>query len=147
MKTVEQNELQRLPVKTENIITLPLGLLGFEQHKKYVLLATPEEEPFMWLQMLDNPSQGFVVISPAAAAPTYAPDISQQDVDFLGIQNPEDAIILNIVTVHGNGEATANLKGPIVLNRHTLVGKQVIPNNVSSFSLQHPISLNAAAAA
>ena len=147
MKTVEQDELQRMLVKNENIITLPLGLLGFEHVKKYVLLANPEEAPFMWLQMLDNANQGFVVISPTTAVPDYAPDIAQEDVDFLGLKSAADAIVLNIVTVHANGEATANFKGPIILNRHTLVGKQVIPTNVGGFSLQRPLNTTAAAAA
>jgi flagellar assembly factor FliW len=119
---------------------MPVGLLGFEQVKKYVLLATPEEEPFMWLQMLDNPSQGFVVVPPVAVVPSYAPDIPQADVEALGIKSPDDAIILNIVTVR-NGETTVNLKGPIVVNRNTLVAKQCIPTNVAAFALQQPISL------
>lgn len=145
MKTVEIAEQERLQVKKENIITMPLGLLGFEQVKKYVLLANPEEEPFMWLQMLDNASQGFVVISPSNALPGYAPDISPQDVEFLGIKSPEDALVLNIVTVRG-GEATANLKGPIVINRNTFVAKQCIPVNVAAFSLQQPVAAIPAAA-
>ena len=140
MKTVEVDGSQRLQVKKENIISMPVGLLGFEQVKKYVLLATPEEEPFMWLQMLDNPGQGFLVVPPVAVVPSYAPDIAQADVDTLGINSPDDAIILNIVTVR-NGETTVNLKGPIVVNRNTLVAKQCIPTNVAAFALQQPISL------
>jgi len=138
MKTVELDAPQRLLVKPENIIAMPLGLLGFERVKQYVLLGTPEEEPFLWLQMLDNPNQGFVVVPPATAVPDYTPDISQGDIDFLGIKDPADAIVLNIVTVRGP-ETSVNLKGPIVINRHTLVGKQCIPTNVTAFALQHRI--------
>ena len=138
MKTVELDAPQRLLVKPENIISMPLGLLGFERVKQYVLLGTPEEEPFLWLQMLDNPNQGFVVVPPATAVPDYTPDISQGDIDFLGIKDPADAIVLNIVTVRGV-ETSVNLKGPIVINRHTLVGKQCIPTNVTAFALQHRI--------
>ena len=139
MKTVETAEQERLQVKKENIINMPLGLLGFEQVKKYVLLTNPEEEPFRWLQMLDNANQGFVVVSPFTVLPNYAPDISPQDVEFLGLQSSADALVLNIVTVR-NGEATVNLKGPIVINLKTLVAKQCIPVNVASYSLQHPMA-------
>ena len=139
MKTVELDELQSRPVNKENMISMPLGLLGFEQIKKYVLLATPEEEPFLWLQMLDNQNQGFVVISPAAVVPQYAPNIAEADIEFLDIKSPADALILNIATVR-NGQATVNLKGPIVINRTTLVGKQCIPTNVGEFALQHPVN-------
>jgi flagellar assembly factor FliW len=138
MKPVELDAPQRLLVKPENIISMPLGLLGFEQVKQYVLLATPEEDPFLWLQMLDNPNQGFVVVPPATAVPDYTPDISQGDIDFLAIKDPADAIVLNIVTVRG-AETSVNLKGPLIINRHTLVGKQCIPTNVTAFALQHRI--------
>jgi len=139
MTKVENAGPQTLPVKPENIITLPLGLLGFEQVKKFVLLALPGEEPFMWLQMLDNRNQGFVVVPPATVMPGYAPDIVQQDIEFLGIQSAADAIVLNIVTIRSNGETTINLKGPVIINRNSLVGKQCIPSNVTTFNLQHAI--------
>ena len=61
------------------------------------------------------------------------------DIEFLGIQSPADALMLNIVTVR-NEQATVNLKGPIVVNRHTLIGKQCIPTNVAEYALQHPMS-------
>lgn len=130
---------QRLQIKPENVISMPLGLLGFEHVKKYVLLSNPEEAPFLWLQMLDQTNQGFVVVSPSTIAPEYAPDISPPDIEFLGIQSPADALLLNIVTVRGN-EATVNLKGPIVVNRNTFVAKQCIPVNVANFALQHPVA-------
>lgn len=139
MNTGAPAEAQRLQIKPENIISMPLGLLGFEHVKKYVLLSNPEEEPFFWLQMLDQSNQGFVVVSPVLVAPDYAPDISPPDVEFLGIKSPADAMLLNIVTIRGT-ETTVNLKGPIVVNRNTLVAKQCIPINVASFSLQQPIT-------
>jgi flagellar assembly factor FliW len=139
MKTGETAAPERMEIKQENIISMPLGLLGFEHVKKYVLLSNPEEEPFLWLQMLDQTNQGFIVVTPSAVAPDYAPDISPQDVEFLGIRTPSDAMLLNIVTIRGN-ETTVNLKGPIVVNRITLVAKQCIPVNVASFSLQHPVA-------
>ena len=140
MKTAEFNGSDTLAVKKENIIQLPLGLLGFEKVKQYVLLANPEEEPFLWLQMLENPNQGFVVVPPAVTVPHYAPDIAQQDIDYLGIKSASEAIVLCICTIRPDGSATVNLKGPIVINRRTLVGKQVIPTNVSSFALQHALT-------
>jgi flagellar assembly factor FliW len=71
--------------------------------------------------------------------PNYAPDIADADTEFLGIQSPADAILLNIATIR-NGEATINLKGPIVINKNTLVGKQCIPTNVAEFALQQAVS-------
>jgi flagellar assembly factor FliW len=71
----------------------------------------------------------------------YQPDLPQADVDFLGIEDPDDVSLLNIVTLHPSGTATVNLKGPIIVNRHTLIGKQVVLANASEYSVEHPLPI------
>ncbi len=143
MKTVATSEPEWLTVRKENIICMPLGLLGFESIKQYVLLTRPGEEPFLWLQMLDDPNHSFLVVSPFHVLPDYSPELSGDDVKFLALTDPEDAMILNVVTLRPEGQASVNLKGPIVVNRHTLRAKQVIPTNAVDYVLRHPISVTA----
>ena len=121
------------------IIQLPFGLLGFEQVKNYALLTNPREEPFLWLRMLDGPKKAFLVVSPFLIMPEYQPDIPADDAEYLGLNAPADALVFNICTLRGPGRATINLKGPLVINRHTMIGKQVIPNNASRYALAHPL--------
>jgi flagellar assembly factor FliW len=121
------------------VIEMPLGLLGFEQCKRFSLYARASEEPFLRLRAVGNFKIVFLLISPFVVAPDYAPTIPTEDVKFLGLETPKDALIVNIVTVQGPNQATVNLKGPIVLNRHTLTAKQVIPVNAPSFSVAHPL--------
>ena len=139
MNTLETIEPETCAVNEETVVQLPYGLLGFERVKNYKLLASPSEEPFMWLQMLDDAKHAFLVISPFLVLPDYRPDISAEEVEFLGLNSPADALLLNIVTLRGHSRGTVNLKGPIVINRHTLLAKQVIPNNVAQYDLQHPL--------
>jgi len=127
-------------------IRLPMGLLGFERLKDYLLIANPAEEPFGRLQVKGDTSIAFVVLNPFLIVPDYHPDIPETDVDFLGLHDAKDAIVLNIVTVHKEGHATMNLKGPIVINRHTGVGKQVVIANGADYSVQHPLLVSEAAA-
>jgi flagellar assembly factor FliW len=141
MNTAELIELEPLPVKSENVVHLPLGLLGFETIKKYVLLANSEEAPFRWLQVVNDPSLAFLIISPADAVPHYQPELSADDVEFLGLTDPADALVYNIVTLRADGRATVNLKGPVVLNRYTLKAKQVVITNAAEYSVQHPLVL------
>ncbi len=122
-----------------SVIQMPDGLLGFERVKNYKLLTRPEEAPFMWLQMLDNPKRAFVVVPPQYILSDYNPDLSDLDVEFLELAEPSDAFVLNIVTVRGQGRATVNLRGPIVINRRTLIGKQVIPVNAAEYAIRHPV--------
>jgi len=127
-------------------VRLPMGLLGFERMKDYLLVANPAEEPFGWLQVKGDASLAFVVINPFLIVPDYHPDIPSADVEFLGLNGPEDALLLNIVTVHKQGQPTMNLKGPIVINRNTGMGKQVVIANAADYSVQHPLLVADAAA-
>ncbi len=140
MMTAELTETEIRPTEDRDIIRLPFGLLGFEHVKQYVLLANPAEEPFLWLQMLDDAKRAFLVAPPERLALNYQPEISDDEVEFLELAGPADAYLLNIVTLHGNGQATVNLKGPVVINRRTLIGKQVILNNAAQYSLRHPLA-------
>ena len=142
MKCSEKTEFELLPVKPENVIEMPMGLLGFEATKKYVLLSNPDEAPFLWLQVLEDAKLAFLVMPPSILFPTYQPEIGPDDVKVLGLKGPEDALVLNIVTLRPGGRATLNLKGPIILNRRSLVGKQVVPVNALHYNLQHPLPVD-----
>jgi flagellar assembly factor FliW len=118
---------------------LPLGLLGFEKIKRYQFLSLPEEAPFVWLQVLDDPNLAFLTISPFEVLPEYQPSLTAEDVEFLGLRSPAEAGVYGIVTLRPLGRATINLKGPVIFNRRTWMGKQVIVTNASDYSLQHPL--------
>jgi len=125
-----------------NLIELPYGLLGFERVKNYVLLTRPEEEPFLRFRMAEEPKHAFVVVPPHFVLADYRPDLSELDVAFLELADPSDAFVLNIVTMRGQGQATVNLKGPIVINRRTLIGKQIIPVNAAEYAIRHPLPIS-----
>jgi flagellar assembly factor FliW len=141
MKCADTTGIQTFALEAESIIRMPLGLLGFEPYKEYRLLSNPEEKPFQWLQAVGESGLAFLVISPFLVLPNYQPDIGSEDVRFLGLKEPPDARLLNIVTIRGAGQVTVNLKGPIVVNRHSLVAKQVVPVNALHYHLLHPIPL------
>jgi flagellar assembly factor FliW len=126
-----------------NLVRLPLGLLGFEQIKDYSLLANPTEKPFAWLRVANDTSLAFVVIDPFVVNPDYKPEIPPADVEFLEIKEADEALMLGIVTIHGQNRATMNLKGPVVINRRTHTGKQVIIANAADYSVQHPLPVAA----
>ena len=125
--------------KTADIINFPLGLLGFEQIKQYTLLSHPDEAPFLRLQRAEDLNSGFLVVPPSECVASYQPDLHPEDVAFLKLRGSEDAFVLNIVTLRSDGQATVNLKGPLVINRRTLIGKQVVPVNAADYSVQHPL--------
>lgn len=147
MKTVRTDAPQTVPAGGEIHLQFPLGLLGFPDAKHFVLHCGAKDVPFCWLELRDHPGQGFVVVAGASVVSGYAPDIGQPDAEFLSLTSADDALVLNLVTVGPRGEPTVNLRAPLVVNRHSGTGRQCVPANVSTFSLQHPISTRPAAAA
>jgi flagellar assembly factor FliW len=146
MKCAEMIELENPAAAIRrDVVRMPNGLLGFEEIKEYVLTTNPDEAPFAWLQVQDNSALAFVVMDPFVALPDYQPDIPQADVEFLRLKQADDALLLSIVTIHDGQRATVNLKGPIVINRHTHTGKQVIIANAAAYSINHPLPLAEAA--
>jgi flagellar assembly factor FliW len=132
-------ELETPATREETSIHLPLGLLGFERIKQYALICDPDDDPFSWLEAGGDASLAFLVLSPFQVMADYEMDLNDEDAEFLKLNSPRDAVVLNIVTLQPNGRATINLKGPIVLNKNTMIGKQVVLANAASYSLQHPL--------
>ena len=107
-------------------IKIPQGLFGFEELKDYVLLDA-EQPPFYWLQSADEQEIAFVLINPFIFRPDYEVNIANEELAEIGIDSPEKAMIFTIVTIPSDGNPmTANLQGPLVINRETREGKQAI---------------------
>ena len=133
-----------------NEIILPQGLIGFGAYKRAELLYMPDHLPFLWMK-LSNPDSAdilhFIVIEPGGIIPGYEPEIFDDDIDQLGIVSPAEAMILNIVTLQRQSpvEATVNLIGPLVVNRRTRVGRQLVISNYSRYSSHHALVENSQA--
>jgi len=139
MNTVDLAELESTETRETKVIHLPRGLMGFEHIDQYELIEDPAEAPFRWLQAVNDPSFAFLVLSPFEVLPDYQPDIDPQDAEYLELTSPLDALILNIVTLRSNGRATINLKGPVIVNRYSLRGKQVVLANGPEYPTRYPL--------
>ncbi|MCL2070025.1 MAG: flagellar assembly protein FliW [Treponema sp.] len=125
-------------------ITFPSGLLGFESLKDYVLLDA-EQEPFYWLQSIDEQQIAFVLINPFIFRPDYEMDIDNEELLPAEITDPGKALIFSIVTIPSEGPITANLQGPLIVNRETRKGVQVVLTD-SRWTTKHDILAEANAA-
>jgi flagellar assembly factor FliW len=107
-------------------ISFPLGLLGFEPLKEYVLLDA-ERQPFYWLQSLEVEQVAFILVNPFLFRPDYELNIEDEDLQDIGLSGPENALIFAVVTIPPDGAPmTANLQGPLVINRDARTGKQAV---------------------
>ena len=107
-------------------IIFPQGLFGFESFKEYLLLDA-ERQPFYWLQSLDTEGVAFILINPFLFRPDYEVNIGNEELGEIGITEPGKALIFSIVTIPPDGSPmTANLQGPLVINRDTRTGRQAV---------------------
>jgi flagellar assembly factor FliW len=121
--TIEVDERQK--------IYFPEGILGFENLKEYILLDAVQQ-PFYWLQSLDVQEIAFVLIDPTIFRPDYRPDVSRGELEEIGLGEAEDEqmLVFAIVTVpEDQNKMTANLQGPLIINRREHTGRQCISEN------------------
>jgi len=119
-----------IEVDEKQKINFPQGLFGFEDYKEYTLLDA-EHQPFLWLQSLDDQEIAFILINPFLFRPDYEVNIGNEELAEIGITSPENALIFVIVTIPQDGSSmTANLQGPLVINKENMTGMQAVLSDV-----------------
>ena len=125
-----------------NNFQLPQGLIGFKEYSRAELLYVPDHLPFLWMKLHRGAeSVHFIVIEPGGLVPEYTPELFDADAAALELNDPSEAMLLNIVTLrqHNPLDATINLIGPVVVNRRTRVGRQLVIANYSRYSAHWPL--------
>jgi len=134
-----------IDIPPSNEIELPQGIIGFAQYRRAELLYLPDHLPFLWMKMFSPADHlHFIVIEPGGIVPGYEPEIFDEDAEQLGITDPAHAMVLNIVTLRRQNpvEASVNLIGPLIVNRHTRIGRQLVISNYSRYSAHHSLVEN-----
>ena len=107
-------------------VIIPQGLFGFENYTEYVILDA-EHQPFFWLQSTELQEIAFILINPFLFRKDYEVNISNEEQAEIGLASPDNALIFVIVTIpQDGGPMTANLQGPLVVDKKTMTGMQVI---------------------
>jgi len=127
--TVASTRFGELKVPQESVIHFPAGIIGFPQHKQFVMLE--HKPPFSWLHSVDDPNLAFVVVDGLLFGEQYHldPPVGDREIDLL---EDDEYAILVIVTVRPNPkDTTANIKAPIFVNLRNRKALQVIYDNPS----------------
>ncbi|HET6451722.1 MAG TPA: flagellar assembly protein FliW [Spirochaetia bacterium] len=126
---VQTKAYGEIEVEDQQRVGFPRGLFGFEELREFVLMDATQP-PFYWLQSLERVEVAFVLIDPRFFRPDYEPDVDPSELAEIGISGPEDVLVFAIVTIPPSAQRmTANLQGPLILNRRTRVGRQSISSN------------------
>ena len=108
-------------IAEDKILEFPMGLIGFENLKKFAIIYDSDREvrsKISWLQSMEEPALALPIIHPSELIDDYGPIVEDELMKNIG--DPADADILivchNCSIPSDLTRWTANLKAPIIIN-------------------------------
>jgi flagellar assembly factor FliW len=121
----------------EDILLFSRGLIGFESHRHWVLLADAHNFGVAWLQSLADPAVALPMVSPRRYVPSYRVLIQRSQLTPLELAVLDEAFVLVAVGRNAAG-LTLNLRAPLIVNLNRRIGRQVITGDEQPLQLAIP---------
>ena len=141
---IQTSRFGAIEVDSERTIEFPRGILGFPQHRKYILIQPETDSTFYWLQSCEAADLAFVVTDPLLFVPDYSVPIREECRAELGVNDVSEAQVLVIVN-KVNDMLTANLQGPLVIHAINRKAAQVVISEKKYQTRQPIMQLNRSA--
>lgn len=114
------------------------GIPGFRELTKYIIIEE-DDSPFMYLQSTEDGDIRFVMMNPYEIKKDYEIDIKEQYIEMLGGGDASKFVVYVIATVPEDFKgATINLIAPIIIQKETRLGMQVILEG-TNYNTRHKI--------
>jgi flagellar assembly factor FliW len=135
---IESTRFGSIEVGDDAVIVFPDGLIGLPG-RRYALVNQTAGAAFSWLQSVEDASLALPVTNPALFYRDYEVQVSDEEAAKLELADVADAQILCVVRAAERIEDfTINLRGPLVVNRSSGIGRQVI-NEIASYGVRQPL--------
>lgn len=139
---VHTTRFGEVEVGEDRLISIPEGILGFPDSKRFVLLEHDSEgTPFKWLQSVESPGLAFIVMDPNLLISDYAVEFDAETAELFGTKAVNDQfVMMSIVNVPRDNPIamTLNVRAPIVVHLAKRVGRQIILPN-EDYQIRHRI--------
>jgi flagellar assembly factor FliW len=136
---VQTGRFGQIEVSTDEIISVPSGILGFPDDQNFCLVDPGDDTLILWLQSLSNPRLAFPVLEPKIFKSSYIVRLSAAELRELRLASIHEASVFTILTIPSAlPEMTANLKAPLVINVRDRVAKQVVLQE-NDQPIKHPM--------
>lgn len=135
---ITTRDFGEVEIDESTIISIPGGILGFENYTRYTLLSPLGEDIFpMWLQSVDAPQPCFVVYDPMHIYPDYNFEITDEEQSQLKISENAPYRVLTVAIVPDDyKKTTINLRCPLVINTRENVAAQII---LEDYDFKYPV--------
>jgi flagellar assembly factor FliW len=139
---LQTDRFGEIDINEEGIVIFENGLPGFEDLKQFVFIQENAEQPFAYMQSVEDGEVSFIIVNPFIFFPDYEFDITDADQAELQVESEEDVhmwVVMSVIDTLEN--ATLNLLAPLIINFKARLGKQIILHN-SSYHPKHFLNLN-----
>ena len=137
MKIVTR-DFGEVEIDENTIITVPKGIIGFDETKRYTLLSPLGQDTFpMWFQAVDSTEPCFVVYDPWQIYPDYQFEIDDEMQSLLKVESGDSLRLLAVAIVPDDyKKTTINLRCPIIINTKNNVAGQTI---LEDYEFKYPV--------
>ena len=126
-------------VPDKDVLFFSLGVLGFPEVRRYVMLDHGRNTPLKWLQAVDKPELAFPMVPATDLVEDYLITVSPDDLAALAMESTGELLVFVILTIPNGApeRTTANLKAPIVMNPTTHLARQVLVEQ--DYPIRYPL--------
>ena len=116
-----------LEVDPGTVITFTQPIIGFQEFRRFLLLAGPPDSGVEWLQSTDSGELAFLLMDPRQVIPDYRVPMGQHVLSELAATTEEDVDTYTLLVIpEDKAKVRTNLKAPILINVKQRLGKQVV---------------------
>lgn len=144
---VEQEEAISALGEKSSPIEFPNGLIGLDEWQKFVVISHPAGGSLRLLQSLEDTRVSLILMPSLEILPDYRLALSEVDAQTLQYSQgagqvapgtPDISVYCILSIQEEPFTVTANLLGPLVINRNSGLGVQVIASD-SNYNPRHPL--------
>ncbi|MGA2186836.1 MAG: flagellar assembly protein FliW [Bryobacteraceae bacterium] len=145
MTRIETKHFGTIPADAGLVIEFPMGLPAFEWEHQFLAIEHPRTAPLVLLQSMSTSGLCFLALPVSRVDPGYQLQMSVEDLDVLGLAESSDAAgvgdmaVLALVVIGADGQVSANLMSPVVVNRENRRAVQAVRWD-GAYSHNHPVA-------
>ena len=122
---VRTSRFGELEIPGDRVIEFPLGILGFPESKRWILLQAAPHSVFFWLQAVDDPDLAFIVTQPQTFFSDYQVRVQAEELKSIAMEDAADGEVF-VICNRVDDRITVNLQGPLIFNARTRQARQVV---------------------
>lgn len=120
-----------LEIDESRILHFDRGLPGFPRCTRFIVMEHDLETPLKWLQCVDQPEVAFLIAEPDQILPECPLEIPETALAAIGSAagDPPGSLAAFLILNVDEGQLTANLRAPVIVNIEQRRARQWILEN------------------